>query len=628
MFGFFSLGGTSSIQLPDQLERKAYFFGKSQNHFVCGEEKPIKTSQGWVLCLGTLVSIDGKLNTLSSEDFSHTVFNLYRRDGESFYKRFDGLHLLLLFDSEKDKLLICNNSYQSGKCYYSKTDRGLIFSTHLTQIVKLSGQSFEIHKPSVFSFLSNGFTSSEETQLVGVKKLNPTFALEVSGKGHRIINHWENEIQFDRKPFSNLQAELDRYEEIYRSGIANFFEVKKPHEVGCLLSGGHDTSFAMIQSSKVHHRPIHGLTCTFPGWAFDEDLYAKNICKKSGGTYHPIPVTPDSIDHLVSLIRSNEEPVVGSSLPLHILSRYAKEHVDVMLGGDGGDTLWGEYFPVAEFHRYVSLLPLGLRKLVHKTSQKLVQWTDWERFWELEHVASLFAEENFYDDFLRKLCTYRHFRESYINELFSDDFLKEGITFSKSQVTVPFNKNNFSDALIEGKLLNGFYPYQSFHTTKSMAEFGMELYLPTIQRDIIRFITNLPMKWVNGGSTFHRLINSKSINRKFHKLALGRYLKKEEIYNRSFDIPWYNILRPRKRVLELLKKRLLARGWFDGKALNDLFDEFMGQSVKDYELLELKHHGYRIFTLLSLEIWCTEYLDMRLTENYHSEISLEEYLEL
>ena len=57
-----------------------------------------------------------------------------------------------------------------------------------------------------------------------------------------------------------------------------------------------------------------------------------------------------------------------------------------------------------------------------------------------------------------------------------------------------------------------------------------------------------------------------------------------------------------------------------------MFDEFMHQKVKDYELLELKHHGYRIFTLLSLEIWCIEYLDGRKTKEVDTKISLEDYL--
>jgi asparagine synthase (glutamine-hydrolysing) len=123
------------------------------------------------------------------------------------------------------------------------------------------------------------------------------------------------------------------------------------------------------------------------------------------------------------------------------------------------------------------------------------------------------------------------------------------------------------------------------------------------------FITSLPEEWINGGSTFQRLINDKSINRRFHKKALARYLRSEEIYNRSFDIPWYTILKPRKRLLELLLKKLKSRGWYQSHTLDKIFGEFENQKNKAYELLELKSHGYRIFTLLSLEVWAMQYLD-------------------
>jgi glutamate dehydrogenase (NADP+) len=73
--------------------------------------------------------------------------------------------------------------------------------------------------------------------------------------------------------------------------------------------------------------------------------------------------------------------------------------------------LWGEYYPVAEYHRYVKNSPLFLRRFFHSISTVLRDVFDWERFWELEHVASLFTEDNYYNDFMRKLCTYRHFTD-------------------------------------------------------------------------------------------------------------------------------------------------------------------------------------------------------------------------
>jgi asparagine synthase (glutamine-hydrolysing) len=224
---------------------------------------------------------------------------------------------------------------------------------------------------------------------------------------------------------------------------------------------------------------------------------------------------------------------------------------------------------------------------------------------------------------MRKLCTYRHFGDSFQAEILSPEVFAE--PYSESHLEVEFRDDNFNEALIEGKLYNAFYTYQGHHTTKLAEYNGMQLILPTVEKDVIDFICGLPANWINGGTPIHRLCNNKSINRRFHKVALSRYLKREEIYNRSFDIPWYGILRPRKVMLERLLARLLKRGWYSEAALRRLFSEFMTQKVKDHELLELKHHGYRIFTLLSLEIWSIEYLDGRSSPGA-GEIALEDYL--
>ena len=550
------------------------------------------------------------------------ALELYKKLGDQFYKVIDGHFQILVIDN--GEVNIFNNRYLALGMYYYFDGEYLIFSDRFKNVNEHLPKAREIDKGVVSTFLSNGWNPTDKTLVKNVKKLLPTFRLRC-GDGFELANHWGEEFSFDRRPLENVEAALDRYEELYRDGIENFLSQCPSENLGTLLSGGHDTSFALIEGSQAFGKPMHTFTATFPGWAFDEGSFAQNISSKFNAIHHSVPFMPEDMDYMVSLIVANEEPVVGSSLPVHLCAMEASKHVDNMLAGDGGDTLWGEYFPVAEYHRYVKNLPLWARKGLYELSQGLRKTFDWERFWELEHVAKLFAQDDFYDGFLRRLCTYRHFSDEFQRELLNEDFQRD-LFPARSVLELEFTKENFSEMLIESKLFNGFYTYQSFHTHRSMNHFGMDLYLPTINKEVMDFITALPKKWVNGGTTFHRLTNSLSVNRRFHKKALARYLKKEEIYNRSFDVPWYNILRPRKELLVKLKTRLLKRGWYKKEALDRMFEEFMSQPVKDYELLELKHHGYRIFTLLSLEIWCMEYLDGKNTKNVDQKISLEDYL--
>ena len=629
-FGQFSPSKTGKPIILNEEEKKVYPHSIRSESIEFYSSLPIQEISDHqhllkLVIFGEITYSFDKNKSLHKNEEIFEIKELYLKYGDSLGKYLDGLFLILIFDEKKEQLLIINNRYQCTTAYYQEIKNTTRFSNSLTTLCRHSEER-KPHFGSIRSFISNGFTIPDQTQIQGIKKLLPSFWLKLTLEDKSLEHHWRNEFNFNRRDkLGNLESELDHYENLYRNGLERYLDKRETKELGTLLSGGHDTSFTMIQASKVFDKPVHAFTVTFKDWAWDESSFAENICLKNGGIFHPVPFEPEDLDLTVSMIKGNEEPVVGSSLPLHKLAKIASNHVDTMLGGDGGDTLWGEYFPVGEYHQWVKAWPTWMRSLAHKTSKALVGLTDWERFWELQHVSQLFVEEDYYKDFMRKLCTYRHFDFEFQKELFTENVFKEPLP--ASALEIEFNSHNFQNSLIEGKLFNAFYTYQSFSTTKSMEHFGMPLYLPTINKEVMDYITTLPTQWINGGTTFHRLTNNKTINRRFHKMALNRYLKHEEIYNRSFDIPWYRILKPRKKVLELLQNRLINRGWYQGEAIEKLFKEFLNQEAKEYELLELKHHGYRIFTLLSMEIWASEYIDGRFSTNVDDGINLEEYLE-
>lgn len=612
------------------LQNSSFRAPSNANTFESG---PLKVSCDNIKNVHNLViAYEGHITYLFDEkrtpdsDYFQLIYSYYNKYGKNFHEHLDGLFIISIYDIDNNNFYLFNNRYQATNLYYYCSSKSLVFSRELIPLIEVLGKDeLEIDKGSIKSFISNGFTITDQTQFKNIKKLLPSFSIVCENNKVSFENHWDKEFEFKRKPFNNLDDHLNLYESTYQKGISNYLEQTNSSELGTLMSGGHDTSFVLIEASKVFDKPIHTFTTTFPDWSFDEGAFAENITNKFNGIYHGIPFVPGDLDYMVSLIRANDEPVVGSSLPLHLCAKEAKNHVDTMFAGDGGDTLWAEYYPVGEFHKYIKNMPLSLRKMIHSASKKLRDTLDWERFWELEHVASLFSEKDYYKGFMRKLCTYRHFTDSEQSLLFNEDFMKN-IEVAPSIHEVEFNKDNFQDALIEGKLFNAFYTYQSFHTTKSMEHFGLNFYMPTINKELMQFITSLPDNYINGGTSFHRLTNNKKINRRFHKLALSRYMDKSEIYNRSFDIPWYNILRPRPEMLKKLLIRLKARGWYNHVYLEQLFKEFMAQNIKQHELLELKHHGYRIFTLLSQEIWAIEYLDGRFTESPDQKIILEDYL--
>ena len=597
------------LGMYSKLDPENGFFPSSIPNLYFSPEMKWNYSSSSLYLIGDVYDFFDTEVIFDSKNLDSSFDQLFQKHGEDFVSKIIGNFLFWYRPNNLDTVFLVNNRHEATKLFFSESETKFLFSSSLQALISMIGKTPNPNFGSIRLFMANGFNLSEHLQIEGIQKALPAdyFIFRKDPLTYERKSYWKKVFRFQRAKEIDVESKLQEYEWAYQKGIEYFLKSKGTPSVGCLLSGGHDTSFLVAQTRQVFSGPIHTFTVEFPGWRFDEGPYARRVAEKFGCIHHPISFQPSHLDSLVPMIQSIEEPVLGSSLSLYCLAKEAKPFVDVLLGGDGGDTVWGEYYPVEEYHRFVKVLPPFARSLAHTGSKILRDIFDWERFWELEHVASLFVENSYHQDFLRKLCTYRHFGDSFQKELLYKRFLDA--PYSKAHNEVVFTDANFGEALIEGKLLNGFYTYQGHHTTKLCESSGIEFYMPTIQPHVLKFIMELPKQWINGGNAFQRLSNSKKINRVFHKKALSKYFKKEEIYNRSFDMPWFKLLLPRKELLSALSDSLKRRGWYQHSAIDGIFDSFQSQKPKDHEILELKNHGYRIFTLLCLEIWSKIFLD-------------------
>ncbi|MFC1666353.1 asparagine synthase-related protein [Candidatus Omnitrophota bacterium] len=585
-----------------------------------------------VIILGDILDIkaDGAYFESSRNNLEELVAQLFVKEGKGFCSLLDGFFIIVIHDRTSGEVFIFNSRHQATQLYYCANDNALFFASSLKLLLDLLPYTPPFDKQALPSFLRTGFSYTEKTQLEGVKKLLPTQFIHVHDKTYTVSDHWKTEYIFDRRPFTDLNAKLDEYESVYSKSIGSFLNCVKPGELGCFLSGGHDTSFTFIQTSKLFGKPVHAFTASYENFAFDETPKARYITEKFGGVHHPVVIGPDAIDCVPYFINIVEEPVSGGALPIFMCILEARKHVDSMISGDAGDTLWGEYYPVAEWHRYFRRLPYILRKGARLLNKIILSVNDWERFWESDHVFSLFAEKNIYDDFFGRLCSYRHYNIETVRKILDAETFKE-ISLHKCMIDLPFTKDNFFDALIETKMLYGVYQYMLPPTQKPIEGFGMNYYSPYLNNKLITFINSLPKEWLNDGTTFQKLSNT-GHRRRFHKMAMLRYLPEQYVYSaqQSCDVPFHLFLTKRPIVLERLLSRLKRRGLFNNRSLEHIFNEFPRQKIKPREIIELKHHGYRIFCLLTFEIWCMQFIDTDKEKNAPTQktVPLEDYLQL
>jgi asparagine synthase (glutamine-hydrolysing) len=583
-----------------------------------------------VLICGTVTQILDKNITMSdyAKAPAKVITQLYEQQGRDFTKALEGFFIIVLHDSLSNECYVFNNRYQATQCYYCLRENVLFFSHSLATLLAILPFTPELDLRSIPSFLQTGFSYTERTQFKDIFKLLPTQSIHVRHGTYTISDHWKTEYIFDRRPFYDVENKLDEYETIFRKSIQHFIEAYKPKELGCFVSGGHDTSMVFIEAQQIFNKPIHTFTASFNDFGFDEAPKSRFITEKFGGIHHTISIGPEVLDLLPLMVNCIEEPVSGGAFPIFACVFEAQKHVDAMLSGDAGDSLWGEYYPVNEWHKYLKQLPHPLRASLKMINKAFRNITDWERLWESDHVFSLFAQKDMYKDFFARLCSYRHYDQHFLRQLLDPSLFADSRPYS-CMIDIPFTKDNLFDALVEAKMLYGLYQYMLPPTQKPLESFGVNYFSPYLNHDLITFINSLPEDWLNSGSSFSKLVND-AHRRKFHKLAMLRYLPKRYVYSaqQSLDVPFHSFLTKRPFVLEKLLKRLKRRGLFNNKTLDRIFYEFPHQKVKPHEIIELKHHGYRIFCLLTLEIWCMKFLDDDRKENMLSQttVPLEDYL--
>jgi asparagine synthase (glutamine-hydrolysing) len=134
--------------------------------------------------------------------------------------------------------------------------------------------------------------------------------------------------------------------------------------LGAFLSGGIDSSLVVGLMSSMMSRPVKTFSIGFEEDDYSELPYARQIAKHFGTDHHEFVVRPDLISVLPQLVWAYDEPFADSSmLPTYYVSRLAREHVTVVLTGDGGDEIFGGY---TRYERELSInrVPWLLRLLL------------------------------------------------------------------------------------------------------------------------------------------------------------------------------------------------------------------------------------------------------------------------
>jgi asparagine synthase (glutamine-hydrolysing) len=144
-----------------------------------------------------------------------------------------------------------------------------------------------------------------------------------------------------------------------------------------LLSGGVDSSLIAAIAARASRHRVRTFTVTLPNHPrLDESRYAKSVAEYLGTDHVELPLDQSSADLIQKLAVQYDEPIADSSMiPTYLLAKTVSQHCKVVLGGDGGDELFGGYlaYQTALQRDQMRLrLPAGARSIIAATARRIL----------------------------------------------------------------------------------------------------------------------------------------------------------------------------------------------------------------------------------------------------------------
>jgi asparagine synthase (glutamine-hydrolysing) len=537
-----------------------------------------------------------KGHTLKTQSDTEVIVHLYEEMGPQCVEKLRGMFAFALWNENTKELFLARDRVGIKPLYYSLNDQGIVFASEIKAILADPAIRRNLAPEIVDRFLTFLYVPGEETMLKGISKLAPGHYLVAKNGKTEIKQYWD--LSF-RKPDENLS--LEQAEGELSNLLAEAVEMHMIADVpvGILLSGGVDSTAVLSCAAEGTDKEISTFTVGFADAGFaDERPYARLAAERFGSRHHEMTITADDfMAFLPKYVWHMEEPVCEPpAVALYYVSKLARNHVKVLLSGEGGDEAFAGY------DNYLSMSWLERFKRIWPAGNGAASWG-------LSRINSLvrsgkvakympLMNATFPDYYYSRTSTPYRYSGNGIGELYSSDFVK---SIDKQYTIEPVRR-------LLAKIENqGVLDQMLYIDTKTwlpddllikadkmtMAN-SLELRVPLLDHRLLEFAASLPERYKLNGTTL-KYIWKKALVKRVPEQILKR--KKA-----GFPVPYEFWLRNnfKDQVRDILTDRkTIERGYFKKTAIENLIN---ANSVSG-------KYSKEVFSLVALELWHRMFFD-------------------
>ena len=285
---------------------------------------------------------------------TEAILQLFALDGPTMLDSLDGMFAFAIWDAAKRELFAARDRVGEKPFFYAIHEGRLYFASEPKALFE-AGLRRSFNDETWLELVSFRSVAGERTVYRDVKSLLPAHWLTAGVAGVETGEWW-------RYPTSGPQPTRKSFAALLERSVDNRLIADVP--VGTLLSGGLDSSAVTAVAAALSKHKIPSFTVRYDGLAMDEGEFASAAARMAGVEHHEVRVPAGERPQL--LVDSTwhlDEPINFPATPeILAVSRYARQHVRVLLTGETADELFGGYGRL-RLYRYPRLVDLTGRLL-------------------------------------------------------------------------------------------------------------------------------------------------------------------------------------------------------------------------------------------------------------------------
>jgi asparagine synthase (glutamine-hydrolysing) len=284
---------------------------------------------------------------------TETILAAHAAYGDDALAHLRGMFAYARWSPRERRLLAARDRFGIKPFYYAVVANRLYFASEMKALLPFL-PSIAVNTDALAEYLTFQFTLGGDAMVQGVRQLPPAHTLVVENGQVIERRYWDVRYTIDKGHTPHWFHE--RLRDLLTDSVALHLRSDAP--LGAYLSGGIDSSLVSLLAARERGAPLdlfHGAFRAPAG--YDESAHARTAALAGGGRLHELDITADDFRASIETIVAHlEEPIAGpGSFPQYMTAGLAAQHVKVVLGGQGGDEIFGGYarYIVAYFEQCI-----------------------------------------------------------------------------------------------------------------------------------------------------------------------------------------------------------------------------------------------------------------------------------